>query len=86
MVSRIFNIEAIRQAVKENRIVWRKHVLERMMQRGIKRAQICEAIVNGECIREYFDDKPFPSGLFLAYFDNEPLHVVAGIDGCEVEA
>lgn len=34
-------------------------------------------IEGGEIIREYADDKPFPSRLLLGWHQKRPLHVVA---------
>jgi hypothetical protein len=34
----------------------------------------------GERIRDYTEDRPFPSALFLEYFGGRPLHVVASCD------
>ncbi len=39
-----------------------------------------EALTKGECIEEYPDDKPFPSGLFFCQVAGQPLHVVASFD------
>lgn len=67
MVSKKLTIDALKGAVKKDRVIWRKHVLERLIQRWIMQAQILAVIIQGECIKEYFDDKPFPSGLFLGF-------------------
>ena len=60
-------------------IEWRKHALERMLQRNITRNEAKEALLFGEVIEIYKDDKPFESALFL-HIDIEPLHVVASLD------
>jgi|SRR5581483_11063428 len=31
-------------------------------------------------IRDYSEDRPLPSALFLGYIDGKPLHVVAALD------
>ena len=52
-----------------------------MLQRGIKRAEIIETILNGEIIEEYMYDKPFPSCLVFGHtVNNRPVHVVCSID------
>ena len=80
MVSKKLNIDALKTAVKEGRVIWRKHVLERLIQRGIKQAQILDVVIHGECISEYLDDKPFQSGLFLGFSEGKPIHVVASVN------
>ena len=42
--------------------------------------------MTGELIREYGEDKPFPSALFLGYFAGRPLHVVAAFDDSDGRA
>lgn len=58
--------------------VWRKHALERMLERGITRAEVVAALQNGEVVEEYPNDFPYPSCL-IYNISNEPLHVVAAI-------
>jgi hypothetical protein len=41
---------------------------------------VSEVLLSGERIRDYADDKPFPSALFLGYVSGKPLHVVAACD------
>jgi hypothetical protein len=45
---------------------------------------ITEPVLNilrsGECIEDYRDDYPFPSGLFLGWHGAKPLHVVAALE------
>lgn len=48
-----------------------------MFERGISREQVKQSIVNGSIIEEYPDDTPYPSALFLGWFEGKPLHVVA---------
>jgi len=43
-------------------------------------------LLNGERIRDYTEDRPFPSALFLGYISGKPLHVVAACDEIENEA
>lgn len=50
MVSKNINIDVLITAVRGGKITWRKHVLERMLQRGLKQSQIIDVILNGECI------------------------------------
>jgi Domain of unknown function (DUF4258) len=76
-----FDSEAFTQAIAEGRVEWRKHVLVRLLERGISQARVLECARSGTCIQSYHDDMPFPSALVFAMADNEPLHVVAAFDG-----
>ncbi|MEA2018973.1 MAG: DUF4258 domain-containing protein [Campylobacterota bacterium] len=60
-------------------IMWKKHALQRMMERSISRASVKTAILNGVIIEQYPDDYPYPSCL-IAYINSEPLHAVFSID------
>ena len=68
------------KAVNRGRIRWQRHALERMMERGIYRNDVKHVLSEGELIEEYPDDHPLPSGLFLGFIDENPLHVVTAID------
>jgi hypothetical protein len=43
-------------------------------------------LLTGERIRDYTEDRPFPSALFLGYIGNKPLHVVAALDEMNKQA
>ncbi len=53
----------INSLVSNSKIIWRKHALQRMFERDIKRHEVLETILNGKIIKNYRDDKPFPSFL-----------------------
>lgn len=72
--------EFIVETVDRGRVRWQRHALERMMERGIFRTDVKQVLLEGELIEEYPDDSPFPSGLFLGFINEDPLHVVAGAD------
>ena len=86
MISRKFDVEILRKAIQSKNITWRKHVLERILQRQIMQKHVLDVILKGECIKEYDDDKPYPSGLFLGFIKEEPIHVVASVDELNNEA
>ena len=52
----------------------------KLAERGIPQESVREVLLRGERIREYADDKPFPSALFPGYVSGKPLHVVAACD------
>jgi hypothetical protein len=75
-----FDLAIFREAIAAGRIEWRKHVLQKLAERGIPQQAIRDVLLQGERIREYADDKPFPSALFLGYVSGKPLHIVAACD------
>lgn len=60
-------IDALRDAIKNRRIEWQRHSLERMLERDISRSGVLEVVMNGEIIEDYPDAQPFPSALFLGW-------------------
>ena len=75
-----FDLAVFREAITAGNIEWRKHVLQKLAERAIPQQAVREVLLHGERIREYADDKPFPSTLFLGYVSGKPLHVVAACD------
>lgn len=64
----------------EYNVLWKKHALQRMMERGILRQDVKNALKDGVVIEYYYDDYPYPSFL-IAYVDTlNPLHIVCSID------
>ena len=75
-----FNIDNIRELIKEDKIQWSGHVLGRMQQRGIKVTDVIEAILSGEMIEYYSSDYPYPSCLISGNCkDGKILHVVCSL-------
>jgi len=74
------DLKKLRSAVKARQIEWKRHVLERMIERSISRTQVIKVIEKGEVIEEYGGDKPFPSVLILGFPGDLPLHVVVALD------
>jgi hypothetical protein len=54
-----------------------------MFKRNISIEQVKQAIINGEEIRSYPDDKPYPNKLLLAFENELPLHVIIAQDFAE---
>ena len=71
------DLKKLRQALGEGRMEWRKHVLQKLAERGVAQSAVLEVLTSGERIRDYAEDRPFPSALFLGYVGGRPLHVVA---------
>ena len=80
MPPNLFNLAALRSALAEERIEWRKHVLQKLAERGLAQSAVLEVLSGGELVRDYLEDRPFPSALFLGYIGGRPLHVVAACD------
>jgi len=57
-----------------------EHSFKRIFERGIKPEDVLNSVRNGEVIREYPDDKPYPSFLLLNFIDEQPLHVVVALN------
>ena len=74
------NRNGIKIAVDNGYIEWKKHALERMLERGTSRDNVKKTLLSGEIIEDYPDDRPYPSALFLGWTDKEPLHVVVAFD------
>lgn len=59
------------------KLVFRVHATQKMFERSISAEEVRVVIDSGEVIREYPDDKPYPSRLILGWSDTRPIHVVA---------
>lgn len=75
-----FDALLFRQAISKGNILWRKHALEKMIARGVSRDEVIKVMEDGEVIRPYFEDRPFPSALVLGFPENRPIHVVVSFD------
>lgn len=53
------------------------HAIQQMFSRKITTDEVIDCVKNGEIIKSYSDDKPYPSYLILHYINDRPLHVVA---------
>ena len=71
--------EKIIEALENGTIEWRRHALERMLERDISRREVKITLRDGEIIKNYETDVPFESALFF-YIDSKPIHVVASLD------
>jgi hypothetical protein len=75
-----FDRAACTAAIANGAIIWRKHVVMRLLERGIPQDSVLGCVRNGACIQMYPEDTPFPGALFFAVIENTPLHVVASFD------
>jgi len=70
----------LKAAISAARLEWRKHVLQRLAERGIPQRAVLQVLAEGEKIEDYSDDYPYPSALFFAWVEGRPLHTVAALD------
>ncbi|MFN0174873.1 MAG: DUF4258 domain-containing protein [Saprospiraceae bacterium] len=56
------------------------HAIAQMFKRSISAEDVEATIENGEIIKDYPEDSPFPSQLKLNYVGNRPIHVVVSQD------
>ncbi len=62
------------------RTIFRLHAVKRMFERTILESHIKEILLDGQIIKRYQDDSPYPSYLVYGIVNQRPLHVVAAID------
>jgi hypothetical protein len=64
----------------ERQIIYSAHVVIQMFKRGITEEDIEHVLNAGVIIKDYPDDKPYPSFLILGYKGNIPLHIVYAVN------
>jgi len=74
-------IQDLRKICADDSIIMTAHVIKRCKERDIEADSIINVIMHGEIIKQYEDDKPFPSCLLLGMAVNDRyLHVVVASD------
>ena len=66
-----------------NKLVFRKHALQRMFQRSIRVDDVRAVLSGGKSIIDYPDDTPNSSRLMLGWRGKRPIHVVVARDANE---
>lgn len=66
-------------------ITYTDEAVKRIRERAISQAEVEVALTAGEPVREYGDDRPYPSRLVLALVDGRPLHVVYAVNAVDDE-
>ena len=61
-------------------LYFRGHATLQMFKRKIQVEEVVEVLKTGKSIKDYPDDKPYPSLLILGFINNRPLHVVLSTD------
>ena len=74
------DIDIIKEKLKNRKVDWTKHCLNRIQQREISMSDVKKAVNNGQIIEYYHDDAPYPSCLVCGDADNNTtLHIVCGV-------
>lgn len=77
----MIDIEQLRALNKPEQMAITEHARRRLIERNISVNDIIQCIDSGEIIKQYEDDKPFPSCLVLgASVGGEYIHVVVSHD------
>lgn len=74
------NLEKLRNCIKTGSYEWRKHTLRRLAERKISQNSVLKVILEGEIIKNYPKDSPFPSCLMFGEIQGKPFHVVVSLD------
>lgn len=72
-----FDIEQVRQMVREEKYIFYKHALTEAKKDGIKPGDVVYTILTGEIIEEYPERNRFL--VYGAIFNNIPLHIVCDV-------
>ena len=86
MTGALLDLGRVRSAIAAGRVVWSRHGVVRMQERGISRADVLDGLRGGQVIENYPDDVPYPSALVLGFADGRPIHVVVALDTSTPEA
>ena len=62
------------------KVIYQRHAVERIAQRGMSEEDVMHILLTGEAIQVYPDDTPFPSELLLGWLYRRPLHIVVATD------
>ena len=75
------HIDELRKLCTDDTIIMTAHVIKRCKERNIDSDSRINVVMHGEIIKQYEDDKPFPSCLLLGMSINDRyLHVVVASD------
>lgn len=77
----MLNHECLKAACKDGGIMLSKHIKERCKERNISIDDVLNVLMNGNIIKQYEDDTPFPSCLINGVdMSGVPCHAVAAYD------
>jgi hypothetical protein len=73
------SFDEILREVKNGRLLYTRHAIQRMSKRGISPEMVESSILRGEVIEEYPDDKYGPSCLIAAQLPSGWIHIVLSL-------
>lgn len=77
----MIDIDELRKINQSENIILTEHARNRLIEWNIKMQDVIKCIETGEIIKQYEDDKPFPSCLILGMsINNKYLHVVVSMN------
>ncbi len=79
----MIDYDKIQKAALTQRVRFRLHSAEMMIERNIGKKKVYDALLSGEVIEEYILDKPFPSCLIYYNCYDGPLHVVCSYNNID---
>jgi len=79
-VTETFDTSKVRNSISQRKIIWRRHALERMLERELSRIVVLEVAANEEVIEDYSADRPAPTALLLGWDKERPIHVVLSLE------
>ena len=79
-MAEIFDTAKLHQSIIQRKIIWRRHALERMLERDLSRRTVLDSASNGEVIEDYSADRPTPTALILGWDKKRPIHVVLCVE------
>jgi len=79
MQSRL-DVAKVKSLVKAQHVIWKRHALEKLLERGLTRSVIFDALMKGELIEDYSADRPIPTGLIMGWQGNRPIHIVIALE------
>ena len=62
------------------KLIFSRHSVQKMFERKISKQNIRSILDNGEIIKEYPEDTPYPTALILGFIENRPLHLVTAFN------
>jgi hypothetical protein len=73
-------VEEIKRLAGKDKIIFKRHALERMIERHVTADDVISVVTKCEIIEDYSENGPYPSFLCLGYSGKKVLHVVISID------
>ncbi len=66
--------------MNKGKLIYSNHAVQQMFKRNISTNAVEKVIENGEIIKSYPEDTPYPSFLLLGFHEQRPIHIVYSYD------